>query len=106
MAPKLWGYISSGSVLHLNPLPFIRAIRAVQIFFLEFSKDGSADLGDEFADDGAANQRVILQRGVGLSSGQVSQGFGQFQFHFNAVVNAFLDEVKKGRGHPDKILTS
>ena len=51
----------------------------VHIFVLEFSKDGSPDLGDEFADGGAANQPVILQRGVGFSSGQVSQGYGQFE---------------------------
>ena len=61
----------SGSDLLLQPLP--RATRAAQIFVLEFSKDGSADLGDEFADGGVANQPVILQGGVSLSSGQVSQ---------------------------------
>ena len=49
------------SELLLHPFPFIRAIRAVQVFILEFSKDGSADLGDEFADGGAANQPVVLQ---------------------------------------------
>ena len=32
------GYIPSGSELLLQPFPFIRAIRAVQIFVLEFSK--------------------------------------------------------------------
>ena len=40
----------------------------MQIFVLELSKDGSADLGDDFADGGAANQPVVLQEGVGLSS--------------------------------------
>ena len=73
------GYILSGSELFLQPFPFIRVIRAVQIVVLELSKDSSADLGD---DSGAANQPVILQGGVGLSSGQVSQGYGQFQSNF------------------------
>ena len=73
------GDISSGSELFLHPFPFIWAIKAVQIFILEFSKDG---LGDEFADGGAANQPVVLQGGIGLSSGQVSQGYGQFESKF------------------------
>ena len=60
--------IPSGSELLIHPFPF-RAIRAVQIFVLEFSKDG---LGDEFADCGEANQPLVLQGGVGLSSDQVS----------------------------------
>ena len=51
----------------------------MQIFILEFSKDGSADLGEEFADGGTANQPVILQRGVGLPCSQVSQRYCQFQ---------------------------
>ena len=51
-------------------------IRALQIFILEFRKDGSADLEDEFADVAAANQPVIMQGGIGLSSGQMSQGYG------------------------------
>ena len=75
------GDIPSGSEL-LHSFPLIRATRVVQIFILEFSKDGSADLGDEFADDGAANQAVVLQGSVGLSSGQVSQGYGQFKSNF------------------------
>ena len=62
------GDIPSGSELLLHPFPFIWVIRAMQIFILEFSKGGSADLGDEFADGGAANQPVVLQGGVGLSS--------------------------------------
>ena len=57
----------------------MRAIRVVQIFVVEFSRDGSADLGDKFADGGAAYQPVILQGGVGLSSGQVSQDYGQLE---------------------------
>ena len=40
------GYIPSGSELLLHPFPLISAIRVVQIFVLEFGKDGSADLGD------------------------------------------------------------
>ena len=63
------GYIPSGSEILFHPFPFIRAIRAVQVFILEFSKDGLADLGDKFADGGAANQPAILQGGVGLSNG-------------------------------------
>ena len=76
---------------------------AVQIFILEFSKDGSADLGDKFADGGAANQPVVLQGGVCLSISQVSQGYGQFESNFQ-----WLPElvVKKDRWHPDKILVS
>ena len=54
------GYIPSGSELLLHPFPFIRVTRAVQIFILEFSKDGSADLGDKFAVGGAANLPVVL----------------------------------------------
>ena len=54
------GDIPSGSQLLLHPFPFIRAIRAVQIFVLEFSKDGSADLGDKFSDGGVATQPVLL----------------------------------------------
>ena len=76
------GYIPSGSELFLHPFPFIRAIRAVQISLLEFSKNGSADLGDEFADGGAANQPVVLQGGVSLPSGPVSQSYGQFESNF------------------------
>ena len=62
---------------------------------------------DEFADGGAANQPVVLQGGVGLSRVQVSQACGQFESNvqwlpeigdrfLDAVVNVFLDEVKKG----------
>ena len=57
--------VPSGSEL-LDHFPLIRATRAVQMFILEFSK---ADLGNEFADGGAANQIVILHGGVGLSNG-------------------------------------
>ena len=108
------GDIPSGSEL-LHPFPFIKATRVVLIFILKYSKDGSADLRDEFADGVAVNQTVVLQGGVGLSSGQMSQGYGQFDANFqwlpeiadcllDAVMNAFCDEVKKGTGHPDKIL--
>ena len=61
--------IPSGSEILLHPFPLIRVIRAAQIFILEFSKDGLADLEDEFADGGVANQPVILQGGLGLCSG-------------------------------------
>ena len=50
------GEIPSASEL-LSPFLFIRRIRALQIFVLEFHKDGSADLGDEFADGGAARKQ-------------------------------------------------
>ena len=52
------GDIPSGSEFPLHPFPLFRAIRAVQGFILEFSKEGSTDLGDEFADGGVANQPV------------------------------------------------
>ena len=68
------GHIPSGSEL-LHPFPLLRAIRAAQICILEFSKDGLADLGDEFADGAVANQPVIMQGGVGRSSGQVSKHY-------------------------------
>ena len=38
--------------------------------------------GTKFADGGVANQPVILQGGVGLSSGQVSQSYCQFHSNF------------------------
>ena len=53
-----------------------------EIFVLEFSKDGSADLRDEFVDGPLANQPVILQGGVHLSWVQVSQCYCQFQSNF------------------------
>ena len=62
------GDIPSGSEHLLHPFPFIRDTRAVQISVLEFYKDGSAELRDKFADGGVANQTVVLQGGVGLSS--------------------------------------
>ena len=51
--------ILSGSELLPHPFPFIKSIRAMQVFVLEFSRDGSADLGDEFADGDAANQPTV-----------------------------------------------
>ena len=68
--------------LLLNLFPLIKAIKAVQIFVLKFSKDGSADLGEEFPDGVSANQPVVQQEGVGLSSGQVSQCYCQFHSNF------------------------
>ena len=65
--PYSMGEIPSGSDLLLHPFPLIMAIRAAQIFILEFSKDDFADLGDKFTNSGSANQPVILQGGVGLS---------------------------------------
>ena len=69
------GDIPSGSKLLPHPFPVLRAIMAVQTFVLEFHRD-------EFADGGAANQPVILQGAVGLSSGQLSQCYCQFQSNF------------------------
>ena len=63
------------TLLLLHPFSLLRATRAAQIFILQINKDGSA----EFADGGVANQPVILKGGVGLSCGQVSQGYCQFQ---------------------------
>ena len=80
--PYSMGNIPSGSELLLLPFTVFRVIRAAQIFVLEFSKDGSADLGYEFADGAFANQPVIPQGAVGLSSGQLSQRHGQFQSDF------------------------
>ena len=76
------GNISSGSELLLHPFRLLRASWAVQIFVLEFSKDGLADLGDKYADGGVANQPVIPKGGTGLSGGQVSQRYCQFQSIF------------------------
>ena len=76
------GDIPSGSQLLLHTFPLIRATRAVQTCVLEFSKEGSAELGNEFADGGAVDQPVVLQRGVSHSSCQVSQGYSQFESNF------------------------
>ena len=54
--------IPTCSELLLHAFPFIHSSICPGI------KDGSHDLGDKFADDHAANQQVILQGGVGLSS--------------------------------------
>ena len=61
--PYRLGDIPPGLELLFHPF---RLIRATQILVLQFSKNGSADLGDEFADGGSANQPVILQGGVSL----------------------------------------
>ena len=50
----------------------------MQIFVLEFSKDDSADLGDEFTAFGSASEPVIVQGGVGLSCCQVSECYCEF----------------------------
>ena len=52
------------------------------MFVLEFIKNGSADLEDEFADGGVTNQPLLLQGGVCLSSCQISQGYGHFESNF------------------------
>ena len=71
--PKSMGDTPSGSELFLHPFLLLRSRRAVQIFVLEFSKDGLTDLGDKVTGGGSANQPVILQRFVSLSGYQVSQ---------------------------------
>ena len=81
-ASHLWHVQCGAHSIWFQTFPLLRATRAVKIFVLEFSKDGSADLGDKFADGGAANQPVIMQGGVGLSRGQVSQGYGHFESNF------------------------
>ena len=66
-------------------------VTAAQIFILEFSKDGSANLQDEFVDGGAANQPLILQGGVGLSNGQVSHHYCQFQSFLSGFLKLMTD---------------
>ena len=56
--------ILSGSELLLHFFPVFRVSRVVQIFVMEFSNNGTADLGNKFTDGGLANQPVILQGGV------------------------------------------
>ena len=56
------GNIPSGSEHLLHPFPQIRAIRAAQIFILEFSKDGLAELGDKFPESGFANPTGDIAR--------------------------------------------
>ena len=87
-SPYSVGDIPSGSELLLHPFPLIRA---AQIFALEFSQDGPVDLGDEFADGGSGNQSVILQGGVGLHSGQVSQSYCQLQLTSNGFLKLLTD---------------
>ena len=53
---------SDFKLLHL--IPVFRVSRAVQIFVLEFIKDGLADVEYAFTDGGAASQPIILQGGV------------------------------------------
>ena len=76
--PYSMGVIPSGSGLLLNLFPVSRVSRAAQIFVLEFSKDGLADLEDDLTDVRLDNQPVILQGGVGLSSCHVSRCYCQF----------------------------
>ena len=80
-SPYSVGDIPSDPELLLDPFPIVRAIRAMQMFVLKFSKEGWADLGNRFADGGATNQPVIVQ-GVGLSCGEVCQGYCQFESNF------------------------
>ena len=54
------GNIQSGSELLLHLSPVFSVSRPTQIFLLEFSKNVSVDLGDEFTGSGSANQPLIL----------------------------------------------
>ena len=74
-APRAWGTFHL--VLNFSFIFFqvFRIGKAAQILFLEFIKDGLADLGDKFKDGGLANQPVTLKGRVGFSCGQVSQCF-------------------------------
>ena len=88
MAPTAWGtfplviYFSS-TLFHLSGL-------SGQCKYSSWNY-GSADLEDKFADGGAANQPVILQGGVGLFSGQVSQGYCQFSPTSNGFLKLVTD---------------
>ena len=79
-------YISSGSELRLHLFPVFRVSRAVQIFVLKISKNGSGDMGGKFTDGDLANQPVILQEVVGLSFCLVSHHYCQFQSNLLGVV--------------------
>ena len=80
--PRQLKDILFGSVLPLQLFPVFRVSRAGQKVSLEFSKDGSADLGNTFTDGSSAHQPVILQGGVCLSYCQVSHCFCQFQSNY------------------------
>ena len=80
--------IPSGSKLLFDLFSVLRVSRAAQIFILEFSKDNSAKLGDEFIDDGFANQPVILQEVVGL-------GVFFFTFFFYYYLNSIIQKIQR-----------
>ena len=87
------GDIPTCSELLLHRFPLLRTTSAVQIFVLEFRKDGSGDLGDEFADGGMANQPVILQGGVGLFSpvARCLRVIASFNPTYNCFLKLFTD---------------
>ena len=70
-----YGNTPQGSELLFHPFPLFRVSRAAQIFTLDFSNDGSADIEDKFTDGGLANQILILQGIVYPSCYQVSQRY-------------------------------
>ena len=80
--PTAWETFHLDLNVSSNHFSCLGASRTVQVFVLEFSNDGLAYLGDVFAETNAANQAVILQGGVCLNSGQVSQHYCQFQSNF------------------------
>ena len=59
--PYSMGDIPSCSEIFLHFFPVFRVSDQAQILFLEFIKDGLADLGDEFTYGGLSNQPAILQ---------------------------------------------
>ena len=54
------GGIPSGVELLLHIFPVFRISRTAKIFPLEFTKDGSVDMGDKITGGGWANQAMIL----------------------------------------------
>ena len=82
IAPTAWGTFYLVLDLSSTLFSVFMVSRVKEIFILEFGKDGSADLVDEFTDGGSANQPVILQAGVGLFCCQVSQHYCQLQSNF------------------------
>ena len=59
--------IPSGFEL-LHPFSLLGACRAVQIFVLEFRRDGLANLGDEFSDGGDTARRCMSLQWPGVSA--------------------------------------
>ena len=84
------GDIPSDSELLFHIFPVFRVSRAGQILFLEFIKDGSADLGNNITYRGLANPSVILQGHVCFSCCQVSKCFDSTSKGFIKLLTDFL----------------